>query len=136
MPTSPKILVLDTYFLTKLTKMREDTRLSPAEIHEKMMKHVRGCTKSGKDLKFLLQVDLVLVPVHSHLHWSLLVGDNRFNVFRVYDSYYNSNHLPYSEKLVAMKVFFFFYLPFIFFCWLLLNSIHAPYFSISGAGSF
>jgi hypothetical protein len=125
--TAPRILVLDTYFIkAKLvtllagelkildSRSKEGSQNQLRRIHNKIMKHVHGSTKHGKDLKFLWQTDLVLVPVHSSVHWSMVAMDFRFNEFRIYDSFYSAEELPYRDHLNLLQVFFFLFVSFLF----------------------
>ena len=159
-PTAnPKdILIMDTYFLqTKLVRnltsmLNTSTRMQqrhPNElrrIHANIMKQVRLCNRRDKALRYLWQADLVCVPVHSNLHWSMVVMDFRSYEFRIYDSFYTAKNIPYPEVLCLIQVFFFlvpFFFVFIFL--LLLNSIctrffiltiKCMHFLISGTSSF
>ena len=114
-----RILIMDTFFFkTKLERnlrsmLSTSTRMerrNPTElrrIHNTIMNHVRGCNQRDTALQYLWEADLVCVPVHSQLHWSMVVMDFRSNEFHIYDSFYNADYLPYSEALCLMKVFIF-----------------------------
>ena len=153
-----RILIMDTYFIrTKLDRNLRSMlstgsqmgRRNPNElrrIHNTIMNHVRGCNQRGTALQYLWEADLVCVPVHAELHWSMVVMDFRSNEFHIYDSFYNADYLPYAEALCLMKVFFFL-VPFFFVSifLLLLNSIctrffiltiKCMHFLISGTSSF
>lgn len=111
-PTAPRILILDTFFVSQKLRPLERTLNSDLYSnkytqHESIMRYVRGCTGCGDDLKYLCQADLVLCPVHSLCHWSMVAIDHRKNVYRIYDSFYTSKNLPFSGDLDLLKVFFF-----------------------------
>ena len=45
-------------------------------------------------------MELVLIPIHSHKHWTVAVIDNRENMISHYDSYYDDDRDKVCQKIL------------------------------------